>query len=139
VLADSHGQTQLLAKAPKRNADPKSESVQEGNGNAGDGARDNALKILDNAPLQSVVQVNGVVKRRIASAVTPVRPSISLPLLFFVSSFCLFSRARSTLNSQPSTLDPSEAALILFPTLALYLFWLHSPFSIINYYPLVFH
>jgi aspartyl-tRNA synthetase len=66
VLQDAHGQVQLLARQ-KNNSEldnPTSETaVSDGPG---------TLALLDRAPLQSVIQVSGIVKRRLPSAVAPV-------------------------------------------------------------------
>ncbi|KAG8756985.1 hypothetical protein FRC14_002495 [Serendipita sp. 396] len=57
VLQDIHGQVQLLATSKS----------SQGSENSGNGA----LSVLGSLPLQSTVQVSGVVKRRLPSAVTP--------------------------------------------------------------------
>jgi aspartyl-tRNA synthetase len=62
VLQDAHGQVQLLARAKK------SSSGSEIN----DSKHSDPLSILNELPLQSVLQVSGTVRRRIPSAVTPV-------------------------------------------------------------------
>lgn len=56
VLQDAHGQVQLLARQNKQ------ETTSE----------PGILALLDSAPLQSVLQVSGIVRRRLPSAVTPV-------------------------------------------------------------------
>jgi aspartyl-tRNA synthetase len=60
VLQDTHGQVQLIARASVK---------RDGVATVSDSG---PLELLDRLPLQSVLQVSGIVRRRIPSAVTPV-------------------------------------------------------------------
>jgi aspartyl-tRNA synthetase len=61
VLQDTHGQVQLIARAGVKREDGVASVSDSG-----------PLELLDRIPLQSVLQVSGIVRRRIPSAVTPV-------------------------------------------------------------------
>ncbi|KIM33669.1 hypothetical protein M408DRAFT_19917 [Serendipita vermifera MAFF 305830] len=64
VLQDAHGQVQLLARQSKASGNTEA----SGTVNV---STPNVLALLDSAPLQSVLQISGVVRRRLPSAITP--------------------------------------------------------------------